>query len=87
MKTRREYKLNGKFCRAHVWWFDTGAVITGRLAGELVAKVFDESDSDEHVYEWACSLAYDGRWPRETNPQTGTTLLDLHPVVVERRAS
>jgi hypothetical protein len=75
--TPRDYSYAGHFCRAHVWWYGTGAVITGRLAGEFVAKVFDETASEQLVDEWARALAHEGRWPREQNAQTGRTWLDL----------
>ena len=79
---KQPYTFAGPFCRATVYHFGTGAVIVGSLAGELVAKVFHESDSDAHVESVAKALAYDGVWPREVNPQTGSTWLDLPAVVL-----
>lgn len=69
--SRPDYSLLGRYARADVHWFGTGAVLTGHLAGELVCRVFGGEDCEKTVFAWAKALAFEGRWPRE---------LDLTPV-------
>lgn len=82
MTTRLDFSLLGTFARADVRYFGDSAVLTGMLAGELVAKVFGPEDTRLHVFEWARSLAFYGRWPKSVKPQTGTTLIDLPAIVL-----
>ena len=83
---RSDYSLLGPFARADVRYYAGGAVLTGHLAGAPVSKVFSEADSDEYVFRVARTLAFDGRWPRVQNPQTGVTLLDLPAVLLPQEA-
>lgn len=78
------YTLAGPFARADVRWYGTGAVLTGHLAGERVCRVFGGSDSEREVFAWASALAFNGVWPREVKPRSGTTG-QWAPVLMELR--
>jgi hypothetical protein len=82
-----QYSILGPFCRANVRHYDTGAVLTGHLAGEPVSRTFHEHDSESYVFAFARALAFDGVWPRNVSTQTGTTRLGLQPVIAQRRAA
>lgn len=78
------YTLAGPFARADVRWYGTGAVLTGHLAGTLVAKVFGGSDSEREVFAWASALAFSGVWPVEVPARSGSTG-QWTPVLMELR--
>lgn len=78
----RDFSLLGRWCRADVTYCGDSAVLTGSLAGELVAKVFAPADSAAYVFDVARELAFNGRWALRVEPRTGDTLDMLEPVVV-----
>lgn len=83
---RKDYSLLGQYCRADVRYFGSGAVLTGHLAGESVAKVFSESDDPQLVFDVAYALAFEGRFQRPVSPRSGITLLDLPAVQLPEMA-